>query len=409
MAPKTTSRRTPSRTERRQQALHRRRQQATARTAAARRSHLRKRRLKGGAAFVVLAVVVAGVVTLTRGGGGAPSLALRSKKVPGASGLLAISNVPTAYHAVYRAEAYQDGTATVSTEEVLVQRPFDGKVSIREGEPPGAAAQFEGRSQFAVYANFSEAGAAQIAGDAPTVALGDVRVDASLEALVAGGLFVPGDRRRATLPGTAKGRECQTYRTGSPLQSLKITAPTATDYVDVCLDQTGLILEEVAITGGKLAQRLTATTLELDPTLDAAGFAIDGDRIGADEGGNEVTEVDRTTAPAPGYWALDAPPAGFTQKGRYLVAGQGSSYIDVYVRGIDIVTVRQGAPDGEPDLSDSGPGSDVDLGTLGAGKLLLRSVGPTFVAHPGGEAFVHVTGTISPAELQALATSLRKG
>jgi hypothetical protein len=409
MAPKTSSRRTPSRTERREQALHRRRQQATARTAAARRSHLRKRRLKGGAAFVVLAVVVAGVVTLTRGGDDGPSLDLRAKKVSGASGLLAISNVPTAYRAVYRAEAYQDASPTVSTEEVLVQRPFDGKVSIREGEPPGAAAQFEGRSQFSVYANFSDANAAQIAGDAPTVALGDVRVDTSLSALVDDGLFVPGDRRRATLAGAAKGRECQAYRTGSPLQSLKITAPTATDYVEVCLDQTGLILEEVTIAAGKVAQRLTAVSLELDPTLDPAGFVIEGDRIGVDEGGSVVTEVDRTTAPAPGYWTLDTPPSGFTSKGRYLVAGAGSSYVDVYVRGIDIITVRQGAPDGEPDLSDAGPGKDVDLGPLGSGKLLLRSVGPTFVAHPGAEAFVHVTGTISPAELQSLATSLRKG
>ena len=236
-----------------------------------------------------------------------------------------------------------------------------------------------------------------------------MRVGASLDALVDDGLFVPGARRRATLPGAAKGRECQTYRTGSPLQSLKSTAPTDTDYVDVCLDETGLILEEVSITGGKLAQRLTAVTLELDPTLDPAGFAIVGDQIGADQGGSVVTEVDRTTAPTTGYWALATPPSGFTQKGRYLVAGVGSSYIDVYVRGIDIITVRQGAPDGEPDLSDAGPGKDVELGALGAGKLLLRSVGPTFVAHPGSEAFVHVTGTISPADLQSLANSLRKG
>ncbi len=408
MAPKTNHRRAPSRTERRQQALHRRRQQATARTAAARRSTRRKRTLKGAAAFVVLAVVVGGVVTRVRGGDDRPSMELRAKKVSGASGRLAIAPLPAAYHAVYRAEAYQASAVTVSTEDVLVQRPFDGKVSIREGEPPGSKSQFEGRSQFSVYANYTEAGTAQIAGDAPTVALGDIRVGSSLDDLLKDGLFVLGDRRRAALAGVAKGRECQTYRTGSPLQSLKITAPTATDYVDVCLDQTGLILEEVAIVGGKLAQRLTATTLELDPTIDPAGFTITGDRIGPDQGGNLVTEVDRAMAPTSGYWVLDAPPSGFTQKGRYLVAGKGSSYVDIYVRGIDIVTVRQGAPAGEPDLADAGPGRDVELGSLGSGKLLLRSVGPTFVAHPGSDAFVHVTGTLAPAELQRLATALRQ-
>ena len=79
------------------------------------------------------------------------------------------------------------------------------------------------------------------------------------------------------------------------------------------------------------------------------------------------------------------------------------------MRGIDVVTIRQGAPAAEPDMSDIGPGTDVDLGSLGAGKLLLRTVGPTVVGHPGSEAFVHVAGTTSPADLQALASALRKG
>jgi hypothetical protein len=120
-----------------------------------------------------------------------------------------------------------------------------------------------------------------------------------------------------------------------------------------------------------------------------------------------VTEVDRATAPAPGYWAPPASPAGFTHQGRYKVEGTGTSWVDVYVRGIDLVTIRQGAPAAEPDLSDAGPGNDVDLGSLGAGKMLLRTIGPTIVGHPGADAFVHVTGTLSPAEVQALASTLR--
>jgi hypothetical protein len=332
--------------------------------------------------------------------------------VPGAAGRLAISSQPTSYRAVYRAEGFGGSTATVSTEEVSVQRPFDGRVSIREGEPPGGAARFEGRSSYGVYANYSDAGAAQVADDAPTVALGDVRVAASLDELVAQGLFVVGDRRRLLLPAQgsaqAQRRECQTYRTGSPLQGLKITAPTETDYVDVCLDATGLVIEEVAIVGDKLTQRLTAVSLEPDVTLDPAIFAIEGERVGPDQGGAEVTEVDRTVAPTAGYWGLDAAPAGFTHRGRYLVAGEGSSHVDVYVRGVDIVTVRQGAPASEPDLTDAGPRRDIELGPLGTGQLLMRSIGPTLIAHPAGEAFVHVTGTLAPAELQAIARSLRQ-
>lgn len=401
MAP-SSSHRSATRAERRRAALRQRRKLATARSAAARRVVRRKRRLKVAAVVAVIAVVAGTVTVLALRGDEEPSRDLRAERVPGATGRLAISGQPASYRAVYRAEGYEGSTATVSTEEVSVQRPFDGRVSIREGEPPGGAARFEGRSSFAVYANYSDAGAAQVAGDAPTVALGDVRVATSLDELVDQGLFVVGDRRRLL------GRECQTYRTGSPLQGLKITAPTGIDYVDVCLDETGLVLEEVAIVGDKLTQRLTAVSLEPGAPLDQSIFAIEGERVGPDQGGAEVTEVDRTVAPTPGYWGLDAVPAGFTHRGRYLVAGEGSSHVDVYVRGVDILTVRQGLPAGEPDLTDAGPGRGIDLGPLGTGQLLLRSIGPTLVAHPAAEAFVHVTGTLAPAELQAIAGSLRR-
>jgi hypothetical protein len=394
-----------SRNERRQAALHRRRQEAARRTAVARRAEKRRRRLRVFAAVVGMALVVAGVTFLMRRGGDRqPSAELRAEKVGGAP--LTISTAPDAYRAVYRAESYEDSTVTVSTEDVSIQRPFDGRVAILEGEPPGGAARFEGRSRFGEYANYTDAGAVQVAGDAPTVALGDLRLAASLDELVERGLFVRGDRRRARLESET--RDCQTYRTGSPLQSLKITAPTATDYVDVCLDASGLMLEEVVVTGGRPTQRLIATSLDLDAQLDPAVFTIEGERVGPDQGGAVVTEVDRTAAPAPGYWTVEAPPTGFIHRGRYQVQGEGTSWADVYVRGIDLLTIRQGAPSAEPELSDAGPGSDIDLGPLGAGKLLLRTIGPTAIAHPGAEAFVHVGGTLSPADVQAIASGLRR-
>lgn len=401
MAPQS-SNRSASRTERRQAALHRRRQLATARTTAARKVARRRRRLRGAAILVVVAAGAGGVTTLALRGDDGPDQELRAARVPGANGALAMTATPASYRAVYRAEAYEGAQVTDSTEEISVRRPFDGRVDIREGEPPGGTPQFQGRSTFGVYANYTEAGAAQIAADAPTVALGDIRVAAAIDELVGQGLFVLGDRRRAL------GRECQTYRTGSPLQSLKITAPTATDHVDVCLDDAGLILEEVTIAGGKVTQRLTAVSMERDAAIDPALFVIEGERVGVDQGGAVVTEVDRAVAPVPGYWALDAVPAGFTHRGRSLVVGKGSSYVDVYVRGVDIITVRQGEPAAEPDLTDSGAGREVELGALGQGRLLVRSTGPTLVARPAGASFLHVTGTLAPADLQALASSLRR-
>ena len=289
MAPKPTHRRTPSRNERRQAAVHRRRQEAAHRTVAARKAARRRRGLKALAGVVAVAVVVTGVVFLVRDGGDGdrPAADLLAEKVSGASGALAPSTPSTSYRAVYRAETHQEAEVTVSTEEVAVQRPFDGRVAILEGEPPGGASRFEGRSTFGVYANYTDSGAVQAAADAPTVALGDLRLAASLDELLRQGLFVLGDRRRAQLGGET--RECQTYRTGSPLQSLKITAPTGSDYVDVCLDGTGLILEELVVAGGNVSQRLIATSLEPEPTLDPALFKIDAERVGPDQGGAIVT------------------------------------------------------------------------------------------------------------------------
>jgi hypothetical protein len=405
MAPKASSSRTPSRTERRQAAVHRRRQEVAHRTAAARKSARRRRSLKALAGVVAVAVVVSGVVFLIRrGDDGGPSAELRAEKVAGAAGALALSALPTGYRATYRAESYQEGTTTVSTEEVAVRRPFDGRVAIKEGEPPGGTARFEGRSSFGVYANYTDAGAVQAAGDAPTVALGDVRLTTSLDELLRQGLFVLGDRRRGKLDSGT--RECQTYRTGSPIQSLKITAPSEVDYVDVCLDSTGLIVEEVVVAAGEPTQRLTATSIETDPAFDAGLFAIDAERVGPDQGGAIVTEVDKATAPAPGYWAFSAAPTGFTHQGRYKIEGQSTGWADVYVRGLELITIRQGPPAAEPDLSEAGTGTDAQFGALGAGKLLLRTIGPTVIAHPGGDTFVHLSGTLSPAEVQAMASGL---
>lgn len=410
---KTSHRRDASRSDRRRAAVHRRRRLASARSTAARRAVRRRRRLRVLAVAAAL-VVVAGTITfLATRPDSQPSRELRAEPVRGAVGPLGITTTPASYRAVYAAESYDGSKVTHSTEEVEIRRPFDGRVFIRDGEPPGGMVHFQGRSTFALYANYTESGAAQVAGNAPTVALGDVRLAGSLDELVARGLFVLGDRRQSMVParGAAGSRvlQCQVYRTGSPLQSLKITAPTDSDYVDVCLTDAGLILEEVTVSGGKLTQRLTATELEMDATFDADTFAIDGERVGPDQGGAEVTEVDRAAAPVSGYWTLDSPPPGFTHEGRYLVqAAEGASHVDVYARGTDLVTVRQGVPAAEPDLSDAGEGRDADLGPLGQGAVVITSIGTTVVAHPGSEAFVHVNGTVAPAEVEAVATSLRR-
>jgi hypothetical protein len=396
-------------------AVQRRRQQASARSAAARRAVRRRRRLKVLAGTVAVAFVggtVFAVIQL-RGSAGPPSPVLHSALVADATGPLGMPNTPGGYHAVYRAESYTGSKVTRSTEDVTVQRPFNGRVAIREGTTPSGALQFEGRSMLGSYSNNDQTGTEQVSGDAPAVAFGDMRIGPSLDDLVAKGLFVLRERRHAL------GQDCQVYRTGSPLQSLKITAPTATDYADACVNDAGLPLEEVTVVGGKLTQRLTATELVLDPGFEPTTFAITGTPVGFDQGGSVLTPLDLTATPAPGYWQLDPAPAGFDHTGRYQLlspdqATQGagdpiSGYVDVYVRGVDVLVVRQGPTAGEPDLSSAASaGAPVDAGALGPAQLMLSSIGPVIAAHPGTDTFVDLSGTGAPADLQALTGSLHQ-
>jgi hypothetical protein len=382
-----------------------------------RRAGRRRRRLRvlGGVA-VIAAVVGAslGLARLRSGSGHPPSPALNAAPVPGAEGPLAMADTPAGYHAVYRAESYQGAKVTRTTEDISVRRPFDGRVSIREGTTPAGALQFEGRSTLGSYANYTESGPSQVSGDAPGVAFGDLRLGSSLDDLVANGLFLPRERRQAL------GQECQVYRTGSPLQSQKVTAPTATDYADTCLNAAGLPLEEVTVVGGKLTQRLTATELVADPAFEPDTFTIQGDPVSFGQGGSVLTPVDPAASPPPGFWQLDGPPAGFEHQGRYVLqtvdqaapdSGQPvSSYVDAYVRGADVLVVRQGPVAGEPDLTPAPPDGDpFDLGPLGPAQVHLSSVGPTVAARPGTDTYVDVSGTLSPAELRGVAAGLRQG
>ena len=416
MPSRTTSRRAASRTDRRRAAVQRRRQQALARTAAYRREVRRHRRRKLLAGFSVVAVAAAGVAGFLewRHINDRPPSPVLHAALATTTDPLDMTAGPTAYHAVYKAESYSGAKVTRSTEDVSIQRPFNGRVTIREGTSPSGALQFEGRSTLGSYANYSESGPGQVSGDAPTVAFGDVRLDASLPDLLSKGLLVRRERR------TALGQDCQVYRTGSSLQGLKITAPTAKDYADACLDRSGLVLEEVTVVGGKLTQRLTATSLAEDATFESNTFTVDGDPVSFDQGGSVLTPVDLATPPPAGFWVLDNPPAGFTHQARYSLqtpdqsatasgAPPVTSSVDLWVRGNDILTVRQGPVAGEPDMSSSASSGDpVDGGPLGSAQLLLSAIGPTVTAHPTADTFVHVAGTLSPADLQAVATGLHQ-
>lgn len=399
----------------------------------------RRRRITLAAvAGVVVVAVVGGTAFAVLGsrGGSTTAIGLTSEVVDEPAANLTVTAPPSTYQITYRIDTYTDETPTTTTESITIRRPFDGFVSSKTGAPPGTDEQWHAVSNLGSYSDTTAATAdatsttvagtdgstTQVQKALPQTALGDFRLDATIGDLVAGGLFQPKEVRRV------QGRECQVYRTGQPLESFGVAAATDTDYTDACIDSAGLMLEEVSVRSGALAQRLIATTVDDQPAITDATFAIAGDPVAVADGGTELTAVDAAAAPVPGYWLLDTPPEGYQLQGRYVLRHQANapsatetttttaagqppvvvdSYVDVYVAGSNTIVIVQGPTTGEPD-SQTTDGVSGELGTLGSTTAKAGLTGSTLVAHPANPAswYVHVSGTVPVATLQQVATAL---
>ena len=419
MSPAARHRPEQARTARRAAALQHRRAEARARAERGRRARQRRRLKIGAVALVgVIVVVLAGVALWPDDD--PPDLALHGELVSETGSLLPISAPPATYKVVYRSEGIVDGDTTVFTEEVTVRRPFDGRVVVRTGAPPGAGVQYDITSVIGRSVDRSDPSAPAVTAGLPMLSIGDVRLDAALEDLVDDGLFVVRERR------SVDGRECQVYRTGTPPQSLTLTKPTDTDYVDVCVDDAGLMLEELTVVDGDPLQRAVATSVDVAPALTDADFTVEGEPKSLAEGGSVLTPLDLGVAPEPGQWTFAAAPAGYTQQGRYLltapdpatststattVAGSVpatvETTVDVWVSGPNAIIVEQGpvAAEGNADTSS---GHSADLAGLGQGTIVPGAGGNVAVAHPDDGRFVRITATMPEADLVTLVGGLTR-
>ena len=376
------------------------------------------------------------------------STELSALPVPDASGALGISAPATRYRVTYRLDSTDSEAAPVdlgasleldtstgaapstgadaldvvtSTESFSVQRPFRTLIESRAGAPPGGERQWAIVSDLGVSSSLaSGASEPDVETILPSAGIGDWRLDAVLGDLVADGSFVVGERR------SLLGRQCQVYRTGSPLEDYEVTPPAATTYADLCVDAAGLVLEQVAVRGGEVVEHLTATAVDVDPALTDDDFAIVGSPAPLTSGGMRLTLLGGATDDA-SYWSLPSPPVGYELIGRYTLeqnatdvtssgvpvdtSGVGAttvvtSYVDVYTHGPDTVVIHQG-----PTSVERGgvPTTTATVAPLGEVQLDARLTGNDLVAHPAStpDWFVDVSATMPRAAVMELAGTLR--
>jgi hypothetical protein len=372
-------------------------------------------------------LLIAGVVSyfVLRSGGSSTTYALTGSTVPEPTTPFSITTPPAAYSLTYKLDTYGDTGDAVSTEHIAVSRPFNGQVISKDGAPPGTTEQWSATSNLGLYADTTAGGSPETLENAPQAALGDFRLDASLSDLVASGTFEARERR------TVLGRECQVYRTGSSLESYTTTFATSSTYTDACIDSAGLMLEEVTVTNGKLAERVIATAVDDHTPPPASSFKITGKPTSLADGGSELTKIDATKVPTVGYWLLDKPPAGYTLEARYSLRAPAAdqsttsstttttapgqqpqinqSYVDVYTNGTKMLTIQQGATAGEI-TNDASSGAATTVGKLGSAMTASSLTGSDLVAHPPNPVswYVHVDGTVPMATLKNIAGSLHQ-
>lgn len=377
--------------------------------AKARRQHLRRSIALGalataGAALVgTLAVVTHAPVDLRAG----------SVLSPSGASPVEVVRTPDAYRVVYREESHAGGDTVVSTEEIWVRRPFDGRVEERRGPPPGTELLTTTVSRLGVFA-FRNEGAARpdvLFEVPPASAASDTPVTPALAGAIDQGLSERRERRRIL----ALARDCQVYRFGRQLRSgtLVPIGSIEGEYVDACIDEAGLVLEEVWSVGGSILERRVAVDVDENAALDDGLFTPPSvEALDVLSGGGSARPIDPGSHPPGPFFEPSEIPASLERLGRFEVvppqggafgdplqqAGRLASVSDVYGRGPEFLVVDQGVLGGSGPFEPEPGAFPVDAGQVGPGELILGArFSEVRIVRDDGS-FVRVYGTV-PIEL----------
>jgi hypothetical protein len=375
--------------------------------------HRRRLRNQLLAGFAVMAVIGGVIATIMLWPEAPEKIEMVSTLVSPTSDPLVITGAPTTYKVSYDIEvAATGGERSYHYQELTVQRPFDDKAVYYAGRAPQPSTEFKAITNLGLGASSSTDGPYEIRQLLPNTSTNDPRYDITLDDLINNGFYVRRERREYN------GRQCTVFRTGRTVQNEIVGLATAKDYVDICIDDSGIVLEQVSVNSGKFSLRILAQSIETAPTLAGDEFYIVGTPLGNADGAPEMVELDLDAKPVDTFVQLDQAPAGFEHKARYrfrdALSAQESAaglpekdtYVDVYLKGTQAIVIQQGKVENEPQ-NDRTTATKVDVPSLGAdAEMVFAVAGPTVYGKTTDTWFVHVFGTLTAKDVQGIASQL---
>lgn len=322
---------------------------------------------------------------------------------------------PASFHVVYRSESGRRDPV-VTTDRLWVRRPWESRLESWSGAPPGRRRLSEEVAAFGVRRNAGDDEAPLVLASTPHVPAGDLRLAPALAEALEAGVVERREVRRVA------GRLCQVYRSGTFFSDTSFTRAGADEWADSCVDEAGIVVEEVFFSRGDPILRRVAVKVEEEPPVDDGLFVTGEPTVEVRNGGGFVREADAATRPEGEFFELPSVPEGFRLRGRYTVvppqpenfsdptreSHRVAGTVDVFERGIDIVAVDQGATLGGKDPFVADPASPtIDVGPrLGEAEVLIGPRGNEIRVNRGGGRYLRVYGTLPPAELASLAVML---
>lgn len=287
----------------------------------------------------------------------------------------------TAYRLVYHVATPGSPDAE---EERLIRRPYDGRYLKRTaGSITTGAITNEQGSWF--YRSSADAGWIHVA-PGKQRATGDQNPRAALRMAIENGLArVLGHRR-------VLGRRCDVVRTGGPL-GRPVTAPTAQDHDDLCLDRTGVILAEEWSSHGAVVRRLVAIAFAIDGRFEPTSFTPDPE-VDPGEAAKQLPSNREITSEEQGGLQFSIePPTGYRFDGGSVLAtpvggGQTSvTAVQRFLRGADLLLLRQG----QADPAEQPSGRRIGLGRGVIGFLTLDMTASWVeVRSPSGTSYARI-------------------